>query len=237
MNNIIKYAAFASGGVVLFFSSFLAFSALSGTPPHELAVIGGLFPAPVEEEVAPESAPIDLADEIERDDRPVTEVIEAAASPLRAFLLASPFSTDELDQLQRQVKRSHSDALARAGELDERERELEARERQLDERWEELVQIRTTLIEHDLELQQREDELTRDERNQAEQERASWASMAKIFENGDAAELIDNLQLFGPENAAQVLRGLSEERASELINLIPRDRYLEFAEAYRRSGN
>lgn len=236
MNNALKYAAFTSGGLVLFLASFLAFSALSGTPPHELGLLGGMFPEPRVVEVPPEVPPSDLVEEIERDTRPVAEVIESSASPLRAFLLESPFSAEELDMLQRQVKRSHEAANERARALDEREEELDSRERQLEERWEELVRIRTTLIEHDLELQQREEELVRDERNQKDSERASWASMAKMFENGKVKELVKNLLLFTPENAAQILRGLPEDRASELINGIPRDQYLEYAEAYRKAG-
>ncbi|MFT5048656.1 MAG: flagellar motility protein MotE (MotC chaperone) [Chlamydiales bacterium] len=235
MNNILKYLAFASGGVVLFFSSFLAFAAMSGTPPHELAVIGALFPSP-EEPNTDENEPANLMEEVAMDDRPEAEVIESAASPLRAFLLESPFSTDELEQLQSQMKNGVEANNQRAIDFARREAELKVRERQLDERWEELVKIRTTLIEHDLELELREDELTRDERAQEEREEASWSSMSKIFENGKVDELAANLIMFLPDQAAQILRGLTEERASELINALPRDRYLEYADSYRKAG-
>jgi len=235
MNNILKYIAFASGGVVLFFSSFLAFAALSGTPPHMLAVIGGLFPEP-EVAIRTENEPVNLMEEVALDTRPVVEVIESAASPLKAFLLESPFSTDELEQLQSRMKSGVEANNQRAIDFGRREAELEVRERQLDERWEELVKIRTALIEHDLELELREDELIRNENAQMERERGSWSSMAKIFETGDTATLVENLVMFPPDQAAQILRGLKETRASELINGLPRDRYLEYADAYRKAG-
>ena len=57
-----------------------------------------------------------------------------------------------------------------------------------------------------------------------------------MFEDGKVKELVKNLMLFSPENAAQILRGLPEDRASALINGIPRDQYLEYAEAYRKAG-
>ncbi len=236
MNQKTKMALFGAGGLVLFLLSFFTVAAVSGTPMHDVAVIGALFSAPEQLGTDAEEAPRDLVEQLEADRRPEAEVREASASPLRAFLLPSPFSADELSGLQRSLKsRIESTELERS-KIARREAELEVRERQLEERWEELVEIRTTLIEETLELGQRSDELERDERVQSERENASWKSMARIFEAGKARDLAQNLTLFGPQEAARILRALSEERASELINEIPRERYLEYAEAYRKAG-
>lgn len=239
MNSLLKYVAFSAASVVVFAGSFLLFASLSGAPMHDIAVIGKFFPDPEEgsdaAQPAANDAPSDLISEVDQDRRPSRQVLAEAATPLRAFVVQSPFSTEELAELQAELKNRIESARRMQTELEEKLDDVGARELQLEERWAELEQIRNGLIEQDLELAQREDELERDARAQNERESASWTSMAKVFEEGKPAELARNLILFEPEEAARILRALPEARASALIRELPRDRYLEFAEAYRKA--
>jgi flagellar motility protein MotE (MotC chaperone) len=238
MNSLLKYIAFSVAAIVLFAGSFLIFAALSGAPMHEVAVVGRFFQAPErtgEDAALAVHVPSDLVAEVEQDKRPSRQVLAEAATPLSAFLLQSPFSAQELSGLQKELKNRLESARRLQIELKQKLDDVGARELQLEERWIELEQIRNGLIEQDLELAQRQDELERDARTQGEREDASWTSMAKVFEEGKPKDLAKNLVMFEPDEAARILRALPETRASALIRELPRDRYLEFAEAYRRA--
>lgn len=239
MNSLLKYVAFSTASLVVFAGSFLLFASLSGAPMHEIALIGTFFPAPADARgnagPTDEGVPQDLVSEVELDRRPSRQVLAEAATPLQAFIVQSPFSTEELSELQAELKNRVESARRMQTELELKLEDVGDRELQLEARWAELEQIRNGLIEQDLELAQREDELERDARAQNERESASWTSMAKVFEEGKTGELAKNLILFEPEEAARILRALPEARASALIRELPRDRYLEFAEAYRKA--
>jgi len=234
MNQILKYAAFSLGGVTLFVGAFLSFAAFTGAPLHEMSIVGEYFPAPPGS-VATQGAEPNLIEELDLDSRSVRAVIEQASTPLRAFLLDSPFSTEDLEGLQRELKARTRTLETLQASLEGRERELALRERQIEERWTELERIRTDLIEEGLELEQRQDELVRDEGVARDREEASWQTMGKVFEHGEPEDLAERLVLLGPEQAAKVLRALTSERASEILNQVPREQWPEFAEAYRRA--
>lgn len=232
MNQILKYAGYSLGSVTLFVGAFLSFATLTGAPMHEMAIVGGFFPAPAES-IELQGAEPNLIEELDLDSRSELKVIEQASTPLRAFLLDSPFSTDVLEGLQQELKMRARTLETLQANIEGRERELGLRERQIEERWTELERIRTDLIEEGLELEQRKDELLRDEQVAKDREDASWKTMAKVFEEGKARDLAERLVLLGPERGAKVLRGLTSERASEILNQVPREQWTEFAEAYR----
>lgn len=234
MNSALKYAALTFASVVVFCGSFVIFAALSGAPMHEIALIGDWFEPPQAEG---SEAPMveDLTGELEADERSSRQVLSEATSPLAAFLVPSPFSTQQLESLQGELKQRLDATRALQSQLREREQDLVLREEQLDERWQEMERIRNALLEQDMDLDQRQEELDRDERAQAERERASWQSMARVFSEGKAKDLVQDLVLFAPDEAAKILRALPDERASELIREIPRERYLDYAEAYRKA--
>lgn len=235
MNSALKLAALTLASVTVFCGSFVLFAALSGAPMHEIALIGDWFEAPGPAQDA-DPLPTDLTSQLEADQRPTRQVVAEATSPLAAFLVPSPFTTEQLESLQGELKLRLEATRELQQELRDREQELALREEHLEERWQEMERIRNSLLEQDLDLEQRKDELDRDARAQAERERASWQSMAKVFSDGKPKDLVQDLVLFAPDEAARILRALPEERASELIRELPRDRYLEYAEAYRKAA-
>ena len=231
--NPVKIAIFALAAAFLFMGSFLLFAALSGTPLHELAVVGGMFPAP-EEEIDPE--PADVLEEIEEDQRPEEIVVQSAAVPLQSFLLQSPFSTEELDELQRKLQAKITENEALRSDLLMRSAELDVRETNLENRWRELEEIRSALTGRELELAQRDQELARDEAAQKEREKASWAGISSMFTDGDPGDLTDKLLEIAPEKAALVLRALPGERAAELLNALTAEDYRIYMDEYRKAG-
>jgi len=231
MNKAVKYTAIGAGAFTLFAGSFLSFAALSGRPMNEIAVVGELFEQP-EAQLEPEQP--NSASEVV-DERPPEKVIETASAPLQAFILQQPFSTEELEELQRELKASRRKLEGRERELDAREEEIAARESQLADQLEHLVKIRTELHNDSMELEQRKVELVRDEKAQKEREDASWASLAQVFAEGKTSELAQILVLSTPEDAARILRALPSERATELLREIDRSKFLEYSEAYRKA--
>ena len=99
-NQVVKIAAFALAGIVLFAASFFLFAVLSGTKLDELAVVGGMFASEETAEVAEGDPEPDPTIELQEDERPEEAVLHSATTPLQAFLVQSPFSNDELEALQ-----------------------------------------------------------------------------------------------------------------------------------------
>ncbi|MFT4539856.1 MAG: flagellar motility protein MotE (MotC chaperone) [Planctomycetota bacterium] len=232
----LKYAAFTLAGIVLFAASFFLFAVMSGTPLEELAMIGGMFDKGGEAEVISGDPEPDVTTELAEDRRPAEVVLSSATSPLQSFLLQSPFSTDELQKLQAELKTKITANEARQLELNERQREIETREQHLEDRWGELAGLREDLNDRELELSQRGDELTRDARVAEEREQASWEGIAKIFEEGKVKDLTDKLLSFPASNAALILRAMPESRAAELLQSITGEKFREYMEAYRKAG-
>jgi len=232
MTGTLKYLAYVVGGLVLFVGSFLSFAAVSGTPMHELSLVGRMFPAPEEPEVAAVDAGGPL-EQLDQDARSTQEVVEDAAIPLQAFLLPAPFSSNELEGLQRELKASLRANQLRELELEKRERELDLLAQHFDERWSELEALRSSLVEAEMQLREREAELERDADVQAEREKASWTSLAGMFAEGKAKSLALKLMQYAPADAARILRALPAERARELLNEIPVGKHIEYADAYR----
>ncbi|MEM8713346.1 MAG: hypothetical protein AAGG01_20560, partial [Planctomycetota bacterium] len=96
MNNILKYLAYGIGGLVLLVGSFVTFSALTGTPMHEVKGVGKLFPEKVEVVEGESTMLPDAEVEIAQDTRSPRQLFENAATPLGSFMLEDPFSAEEL---------------------------------------------------------------------------------------------------------------------------------------------
>lgn len=235
MKNIppLKIAIGALVALFLFLGSFLLFAALSGTPMHELAVVGQFFPAPQE---PVEQEPMDLVEEVQEDRRPPEVVLESATVPLHSFLVQSPFSAEELDDLQRKLKAKITENEALRKDLLMRSADLDVREEHLENRWRELEEIRGALSERELELSQRDQELARDEEAQKEREESSWSAMSTLFADGDPSELSERLLTIAPDKAALILRALPGERAAELMGALQPDDFSVYMDAYRQAG-
>jgi len=236
MNKFVKVGIFSTGGLVLFVGSFIVFAALSGVPLHEVAIIGALIDPPAQEAAAAQQTRkvVEPAPE-----RPKTdgEIMEASASVLGAFVLEAPFSTDELRVLQTELKSKLRDLDQRRHAMGEKERRLVEREEVLDLRYAELMTLRSALEEFEAELHARSDELQRDEKASGEREKRGWKVIARTFEDGEPAILVQRLMQYEPRDAARILRALEAEPARDLLNLLPPDSYREYADAFRNYGN
>ena len=233
MSSLPKAAGLAFGALSLFFLSFVTFTALSGAPMHEVAVIGSLFEPPPDEksekaEVADFGPPADPVD-----NKTQGEILEASANVLGSFVLPSPFSSTELQELSSELKAKKIDYEHRLRKLHERESVLEERETLVEERYAELSTLRSALQEFEAELSLRSEEVSRDEKARIEREKVSWATVARLFEKGDAEDLIAKLLTYSPEEAAKIFSSLSVDRVRALTEALPVDRYQEYVNAFR----
>ncbi len=162
--------------------------------------------------------------------------IEANVGVLGAFMLPSPFSADELSELQQALHDANADAKRRVERISTREKELAEWEHALEVRNNELQEMRALLERKELELSLREDEVKRDEHAKSAREQQSWAELAKFFSEGDPEEMAKKLALFEPKDAVRILRALDDERASLLVNALPPDKYHVYLQAYRASA-
>lgn len=234
MNPKLKLAALSAGGVTLFALSFVTFSAFSGTPLHENALLGKFIEAPEEQEPAKLTEGQSAPDPVEKQNR--EELIEGSLAVSASFVLPSPFTSTELESLTSELKAKKLDYETRLTKLRDRERALEEREALVEERYSELATLRNALQEFELELQLRSAEVDRDERAQEMREKQSWRTVARTFEEGDVEEQIKKLMTYSPDDAAKILSALNIERMRELTGALPVDRYQEYMDAYRRKA-
>ena len=117
MTPISKIAAMTLGGVAITVGSYVTIAALTGTPMSALAGVSAFVPP--EPEVSPvENRELPTIDEaVDQDRRGTVQVYEAASTPLRAFVMESPFTGTEMQALEDRLQ-------ARLVELD-----LHARDR------------------------------------------------------------------------------------------------------------
>ena len=229
MKNIAANAGFGLGAISLFALSFVTFTALSGTPLHEVAVIKNFVKPPEE---ASESATIDpQSDPVDRlSDK---ELVDGGSSVLRAFLFPAPYDAQGMGKLQDELKTRIRDYGQRLSQLREREAELAQREADIEDRYAELQKLRSALQDFELELTLRGEEVARDDNSRKMREKESWTRLAKLFEEGDVDEQSQRLLTFDPPDAARILNELSLERARSIMDALPVNRYQEFVQAYR----
>lgn len=242
MKPALKYTLMAVGGLVLLFGSFVTFAALSGQPLHKVAVLRLFVKAPDAPRESSTRAPENESPAAEvpvasKGEKPLAKedvkAVERTIGVLGAFALPSPFSTDELTDLQQQLGRGNKDLKARLARVEQRERELDDRERDVEQRQLELTEMRQKLVEKENELRMLSDEVTRDSEARNARDAASWKELSKFFEEGEPAELAKKLLSFDRREAAKILRALDDERASAIVNALPPDKYHDYLDAYR----
>ncbi len=246
MKPAIKYALVGGGGLVLLFGSFVTFAALSGQPLHKIAVLNLFVKAP---EDAGESTPKPPEGEhaaaqppaAAQTDKPATKedvkAVEQTIGVLGAFSLPSPFSTDQLTDLQQQLSRGTKDLKARLAKVEQRERELDDRERDIEQRQLELSEMQKKLNETESGLRMEAEENKRDSSAREARDAASWKELAKFFEEGEPADLAKKLLSFDRKDAAKILRALDDERASAIVNALPADKYHDYLDAFRAESS
>lgn len=238
MKSIATAVLMGVGGLGLFGGAFVGFAAMSGTPLHQIAFVKGFVrapdaPPPTHDSTAsvePEHAP--PADELPHAP-PDKKTLDASIGVLGSFLLPSPMSATELGGLQQELHEVVSDAKARLERIREREEKLDEWEKTLDSRFASLKALQASLDKHDLEITLREEELKRDESAKTERDAQSWKELAKFFEEGEASKLAAKLMQFEPKEAVKILLALDDERASQIVNALPPDKYRAYLDAYR----
>lgn len=220
MTPISKIAAMTLGGVAITVGSYVTIAALTGTPMSALAGVSAFVPP--EPEVSPvENRELPTIDEaVDQDRRGTVQVYEAASTPLRAFVMESPFTGTEMQALEDRLQ-------ARLVELDRREDALSAREAELARSFEhvesmyaELEQLRTSILEERDGLESRAEEVEADAAAQAERERAWVESAATIYAEGKATT-----------SAAMLLEGKDARQVALILNELDGERRRDLMEA------
>lgn len=237
MNPTIKILAFLIGGLAITVGSYVTIAALTGT---QVADIPGMsaFVDPLETEVrATVTTPLNqqLAD----DRRGTRQVMNAAANPLRAFVMESPFDADQLNGLANQLKSRLEEMTQREEELNTRSKRLDASLDQLERVRAEIDSLRTNLIDERSTLELRADELVADQAALEARRLAEIKMFAPLYETGRPSEAAKRLLANKtPALVTQILAELDPNRVRELLLVI---RHLdagayEAIETARRDG-
>ncbi len=237
MNNTLMYLAYSLGGTTLVAGSFFLATALSGTPMNAMRGVGGLFRPEPSAEVTPETAPPEVEEQLEGDTRSDDQIFDAARSPLTAFTLQDPFSTQELSTLEHRLRLKLEEIDRRTRSLDEREAHLDRDAEYLERQFKELDRLKAVILTESDEAQAVGDEIEANRRAFAAREVQVYKSMAPQFEEGEAevgaAKLVD---VYDAEEAAKILRHLPDERVTELMTAIlvafP-DKHRDYMRAYQ----
>jgi flagellar motility protein MotE (MotC chaperone) len=248
MKPAVKYAVMGGGALVLLFGSFATFAALSGQPLHKVAILKYFVSAPLDpkaggdapdehtaagETHAPEGEHPATAEAPKTDGAEEQKAVEKTISVLGAFTLPSGFSTDELVDMQGELRKSAQETKALLTRLKQRERDLVDRENDIDQRVKDLAAFQKRLTAWNLELEMQKAENDRDASARAELDNASWKQLAKFFEEGDPADMVKKLLSFPPREAAKILRALDDERSGSILNALPADKYADYIQEYR----
>jgi len=253
MKPAIKYAVMGGGGLVLLIGSFVSFAVLSGQPLSKIAVLNLFLKAPEEPLDSSSNPPAagsagTQPESLTQGEKPANaegtkpigkddlKAVEKTVGVLGAFSLPPPFSSDELTDLQHELRSATQGAKARLAKIEQRERDLDDRERDLDLRQQELTDLRQKLVEKESELRMLSDEVTRDSDARNSRDAASWKELSKFFEEGKPTDLAKKLLFFEPREAVKILRALDDERASAIVNALPTDKYHDYLEAYRAAS-
>ena len=230
MNRIIELAVLGLGGLSLFVVAFLGFAAMSGAPLDELAVVGPLFAEEEGEEIPEEERSVlDPPDQVYTTRK---QVIEANLGLLSAYALEPPLSAVDLQSLATDLKAQKIAFEERLKLLDDREAALEQREEVITAQFNTLEEMRRDLERRETDLTLRAAEVERDEAAIQPEGGGSWATVAKIFEGGEAADMAKRLSAYTPEEAAQILSHLDDAYAVELLNAIGGDQFKSYVDAY-----
>ena len=230
MNKNVKYALWGGGGLVGFALAYIVFALVLGAQPHQIPVVGAMFPAPPE---APKETPQVAVQEPATEPTPRESTQRQNASLLDVFQVNSPYSQEELETLVGELKHKGKELDQRINDVAAREKRADERAEFLDEQYAELQRLRAGLEEWQDELERRSGEVEVGERARAEREDASWAKLAKIFSEGEVGELGKRLAEYSPGDAAKILHSMKPARAKELLDAVGADRWREYADAYR----
>lgn len=220
MNKIILILSGIAAAILLLVGTFVTAAGMLGAELHELPAIGGLFPEPPVASIDPSLNELNssVEEQVDGDMRSPEQVMDHSSSPLHAFLLPSPFSTDRLEELESQLKTRLNAIAEREKELDARQLNLEESQRHLAELQKELESVRSGLIDERDETVALQEEVKIEEAATAEKRVESYKQMSSLFANGDP-ELLSQmlLDMYPPNEIGLVLAGLPPERVTVLL--------------------
>ena len=229
MNKIFNILGLAFFAMLLFGGAFVGFAKLSGAPMHTLPIVGGFFETPLDD-----ASVAGIEDDYDRNTpaRSVEHEVQVGANVLGAFVLPSPYTAEQIKDLEMQLKGKLRDAQLELDRMSLRRIELDERETALQDRWAELQELRNTLERFEEDLNQRAAEIERDEVARDEKERAALQDLAKVFETGEPDDLVEKLKAHGEKDAAKLLSMMDVERAAELLRAMDAETSVRFSKAY-----
>ena len=236
MGKFIEILAMALGGLSLFAVCFIGFAVMSGKPLSGVPGLGSFLEAPetaapseAEGEGATTEAPSTAGQPTKRRTQ---QVIESAIGVMPAFDLPSPFTQVQLTSLVDDLKNTRSDLALREEAVNQREFEATEKERTLNERFQQLDGMRDRLMAFESELDLREQEVVRDEDAAAENAQVKWIETATVFAELEPITAGQRLIEYDPEDAAKILRAMDPTIATEILTVIPEDKWKVYIEAY-----
>jgi len=228
MSKIGSVIALSTGGMAIFTMAYIGVATVQGASVRDVPPFSWIardVPPPSDTTPPPQAAPI--VPDPAADGPPVPAM---TAGVLSAFVMPSPFDSNELQKLQRKLSERLAAVDTTEKELAQRARELDDWQRSLEARMAELTELRNGLEKSpDVDGGKAAASASGDD------DPASWRAMAPLFEEGDADELAAKLAGFEPEQAAQILNGLDADRAAVLLNALPTANYKPILDAWRRS--
>ncbi len=220
MNKIILILSGIAAAALLLVGTFVTAAGMLGAELHELPVLGALFPEPPVESIDPSLNELNssVEEQVDADMRSPEQVMDNSSSPLHAFLLPNPWSTDQLEEIESQLKTRLNAIGEREKELDARQLNLEESQRHLTELQKELESVRSGLIDERDETVALQEEVKIEEKAAAEKRVESFKQMSSLFANGDADEMSQMLlDMYPPADIGLVLSGLTPERVQVLM--------------------
>jgi hypothetical protein len=232
-NKIIEHIAMGVGGLSLFMVSFLVFALAAGVPANEVAIVGGLFPAPAPSAPATGGPGLEAAtpDVVEKD---MDDIMISTLDRLPVYTHQSPYSDDELSKVVEELKRvkmNYEDGIV---DLEQREEDIAKRSTNLDEKARILDDLMETLDRQKSELLFLQEELDRDIVVKDEIDEARWKVQSEAFADTEKIpELSARLMIYSAEEAAHILSYLEAEQRTSLLNAIEDDNtFKEYNNAY-----
>ncbi|MCP5022259.1 MAG: hypothetical protein GY930_10835 [bacterium] len=220
MNKIILILSGIAAAILLLVGTFVTAAGMLGAELHELPAIGGLFPEPPVAAIDPSLNELNTSveEQVDADIRSPEQVMDHSSSPLHAFLLPNPFSTDQLEELESQLKTRLNAIAEREKELDARQLDLEESQRHLAALQRELESVRSGLIEERDETVALQEENKIKDAASAEERVESFKLMSSLFAEGDVdvkSQML--LDMYPPKEIGLVLAGLPPERVAVLM--------------------
>lgn len=278
MKKLLEVLFLGIGALGLFALALVGFGQIVGAPMNDLPVVGSFFPEP---EVDPEGeGPVDEEDfatdvngvpvghpggPLEPGELPpplpeyadaelqLEDVITSTRAAIANYVVSSPFSREELVNLQKELNQSLKRSRARLDELDQRELDLEEYAQLLEEKATEIDQLRQGLDRAEKELQnlrrsldgrersldaredlmdKREESIRSQEESLTAEERAQLDAKASLFLNMDPEMAVARLEALPISEARRIFQRLPADVAEELLNVMPDELWTQFLDAF-----